>query len=96
MKSQSSKEFKAFVLFTQDTPDHLKALNAAAKSDDVALCLLKGKSDKALSSYKIDPGAKNTVLVYRDRKVTAKFVNWTPKDAQKLQAAIDSTCAAAP
>ena len=93
MKTHSKDEFKAFLLFENAKPDALKALNKQTHGDDVALCLLKGSSDPAMGQYKVSPSAHSTVLVYRNRTVVAKFVNWTPKDAAKLQAAIASACA---
>ncbi len=73
-----------------DDAPHLKELNSAEKADNVGLALLKGKNDEAISSYKIntDASVKNTVIVYRNRKATAVFVNWTPKETDKLNAAI--------
>lgn len=91
-KSNEKAEFKSFILFVQDDAAHLKQLNTAEKSDNVGLALLKGASDEAIGGYKIntDASVKNTVIVYRNRKATAVFVNWTPKDTDKLNAAISS------
>ena len=91
----SKQEFKSWLLFVQDQPDHLKALNQAVHADNIGLCLLKGKDDQAIKSYAItvEPGIRNTVILYKNRKVTGKFINWTAKDADRLRAAIDSTCA---
>ncbi|MFN8612091.1 MAG: hypothetical protein U0931_31390 [Vulcanimicrobiota bacterium] len=91
-KSNEKAEFKSFVLFVQDDAAHLRELNSAEKSDNVGLALLKGASDEAIQGYKIstDPGVKNTVIVYRNRKATAVFVNWTPKDSDRLNAAISA------
>jgi hypothetical protein len=91
-RSNEKAEFKSFLLFVQDDAQHLKELNAAEKADNVGLALLKGPSDESLRGYKIntDPSVKNTVIVYRNRKATAVFVNWTPKETDKLNAAISS------
>lgn len=77
-------------MFVQDTPEHLKELNKAEKADNIGLALLKGPQDESLAGYKIstDAAVKNTVIVYRDRKASAVFVNWTPKEADQLKAAI--------
>lgn len=74
----------------EDDAKHLKDLNAAEKADNVGLALLKGKNDESLQGYKIntDPSVKNTVIVYRNRKASAVFVNWTPKETNQLNAAI--------
>lgn len=65
-------------------------MNQAEKADNVGLALLKGTQDESLAGYKIntDPTVKNTVIVYKDRKASAVFVNWTPKEADQLKAAI--------
>ena len=49
---------------------------AKAKFDNIAMAYLPTK-DKAIQNYKVnvDAAVKNTVFVYRDRKVVAKFVN---------------------
>lgn len=94
MKSHSKDEFKAFLLFENAKPKALKAYNQETGGDNVGLCLLKGSSDPAMAQYKVSSSVQNTVLVYRNRTVVAKFVNWTAKDSAKLQAAIDSACAA--
>ena len=74
----------------QDTPEHLKELNRTEKADNIGLALLKGSQDESLPGYKIstDPAVKNTVIVYKDRTTSAVFVNWTPKEADRLKAAI--------
>ncbi len=78
------------MLFVADDAAHLKQLNSAEKADNVGLALLKGKSDEAIGGYKIntDPSVKNTVIVYRNRKASAVFVNWTAKETKELNAAI--------
>jgi hypothetical protein len=82
------KDFKAFVMFQNETPERLEAMNKAVKADNVALTLLKN-DDEALQGYKINPEAKNTVIVYKQRKATAVFPNFDPKkDAARLQQAI--------
>ncbi len=51
------------------------------------------KADSALTNYKINAGAdvKNTILLYKDRKIAAKFVNLdatTPEGLKKLNMAV--------
>jgi thiol-disulfide isomerase/thioredoxin len=64
----------------------------SAKIDNIGIATL-GVDDKALKAYKVNASAdvKNTVIVYKDKKVAAKFVNLTDskEDLAKLQAAID-------
>ena len=48
-----------------------------AKAQDIALAYLSPK-DGAEKAYKVNlaPDVKNTVMLYRDRTVTAKYVNF--------------------
>ena len=84
------KELKAFCAFWDESPQELTQLNKTLHLDDVGLTTLKGGSDEALKGYSIDTKNKTTVLVYKNRKVTASFVNYdASKDAVKLEAALD-------
>lgn len=88
MTRHKDKDFKAFVMFQNETPQRLQAMNKVEKADNVALTLIKN-DDEALHGYKISPEAKNTVIVYKMRKATAVFPNFDPKkDAGRLQQAI--------
>ena len=55
-------------------------------ADKVSLCLLK-PNDEALTGYKINSSAEisNTIIVYRDRKVTGKLFNWKPSQVDALR-----------
>ena len=84
------KELKAFCAFWDEKPEALTQLNKTLHLDDVGLTTLKGGNDEALKGYSIDTRNRTTVLVYKQRKVTASFVNYEAKrDAAKLQAALD-------
>ena len=80
MKENAASELKAFVIVLTDTPEEtaklLEAVAARVKADTVALAYLS-KKDAAVSDYKVNVSAdvKNTVFVYRDKKVSEKFVN---------------------
>ena len=87
----TAKEMKAFGVFWAAKPEALKKLNSDLKLDGVGLTMLKGPTDPALHDYSINTKNKSTVIVYKDRKVTASFVNYdAKKDAAKLQQAIDA------
>ncbi|HRI43758.1 MAG TPA: hypothetical protein PLL78_09770 [Fimbriimonadaceae bacterium] len=76
----SNKEFKGFVIFlTSDKPATEKAIVEANKKlgyDAIAMATL-APGDSAVKNYKVNVASevKNTVFVYKDKKVTAKFVN---------------------
>ncbi len=97
--ANKAKKFKAFVVFIN--PRHesaavmnakLAKLGAEEKIKNVALAYLSGPADPAIADYKINTDAtvRNTVFVYRARKVAAKFVNFTAdaSDLKTLDAAI--------
>lgn len=90
VKKHKDKELKAFCAFWDEKPQALTQLNKTLHLDDVGLTMLKGGNDEALKGYSIDTQNKTTVLVYKNRKVTASFVNYdAKKDAAKLEAALD-------
>ena len=53
------------------------SLAAKKKLDHVALTYVSGPEDEAVKAYRINTGAKvkNTVLVYKNRMVSSKFIN---------------------
>ncbi|MEW6277640.1 MAG: hypothetical protein AB1758_03375 [Candidatus Eremiobacterota bacterium] len=86
-----SAEFKAFVLLMPEDPavEKLKP----PQSDNVGIALLKGVGAEALELYKINPEVRNTVIVYRDRKVSETFVNLdVSRDGARLEKAIVGVC----
>jgi hypothetical protein len=43
-------------------------------------CLEAGTDPKLLEEFKLNAAAKNTVIVYRNKTVTARFANVSPND----------------
>ena len=96
-ENANKSNFRAFVVFLIDPKDAaqtsktLAAVAAKNKFNKVALTWLD-KSSRSVSAYKVNTGSdvKNTVLVYKDRRVTQKFVNLhsTKEGLGDLQAAI--------
>ena len=89
-----AKKFKAFVVFINPQRESASAMTAQLakigadeKIKNVALAYLPGPDAPAIADYKINTSSevKNTVFVYRARKVAAKFVNFTA-DAPHLKA----------
>lgn len=70
----------------------LTAIADKAKAQDVCLAYLSTR-DPGVKAYKVnlDPSVKNTVMLYRKRRVTSKFVNWVSdeKSDAALKSAID-------
>lgn len=78
--AKGDENFKAFMIFISDDTEKIKAkLEKVAKENDfgkIAMAYL-APDDKAIEAYKINlaDDVKNTVFIYRDKKVAAKFVN---------------------
>jgi len=81
-KEKSKSELKTFVIVLTDpakvkeTATLIEALAARTGANDVAMAYLP-KNDGAIADYKvnIDSDVKNTVFIYRNRKVDTKIVN---------------------
>lgn len=96
-KQANSSNFRAFVVFLIDpknADETSKTLASVAEKNNlnkVALVWLD-KSSRSVSTYKVNTSSdvKNTVIAYKDRKVTQKFVNLrsTKDGLSDLQAAI--------
>lgn len=86
-------EFKAFVIFTRGSDADLKKLNKELKADNIALTTVDGLRADGMRKYNVNPAAKSTVFLYRDRTVKAKIVNYNAKsDAKTLSSKIDLIC----
>lgn len=93
---RKSAKLKTFVIFVTDNPkETAQMIEGVAKKtmfNDVAMAYLP-KSDSAVKAYKVNTGAdvKNTIFVYKDRTVQAKFVNLKAdkKGVTELQSAIN-------
>ena len=95
VKQEKEAEFKAFVVFIKADEKAVAKLAEENKIDNVGFVLVKGPDDPALKAYKIDTSDKvrNTVIVYANKTVTAKFVNLdADKDAKRLKKAIAEAC----
>ncbi len=85
----SKKEFKAFMINLTHCDACVDGTKAVAKKSglkNVAMAYLP-KTDEAVKAYKVNTSAdvKNTVFVYKNREVVAKFVN-LKADAEGLKA----------
>ena len=94
IKDHKKSEFEGFMLMMTMCDDCVGKANkfaSSTKAKSVHIALMPTDSN-SVKSYKIslDPKVKNTILVYKEKKVVAKFVNLTAskKDQEKLKAAI--------
>jgi len=80
VQKNGDQELKAFFIFVSEDgtalSPKLAAMAEKAKANDVALAYISPK-DYSLGAYKINlvPEVKNTVILYRNKRVTSKFVN---------------------
>jgi hypothetical protein len=80
MVANKNKKLKIFAIFLDGSKEKMEPmltkLAEKAKAPDMSLTYISPKDD-AIKAYKInlDPEVKNTVLLYRDRTVTANIVN---------------------
>jgi hypothetical protein len=89
------KRLKAFFVFISDSGKAIEPLLSAlaqkSNAYEVALTYLS-RGNPAVADYKINlgPAVKNTVMIYRRRRVTQNFVNLQAddKDLASLQAAL--------
>ncbi len=99
VKEHADKKLKAFVVFINPFGDPSEAVEARLAKlveqkglRNVAVCYLPDAKHPAVAGYGIntDASVKNTVFVYRARKVESKFVNLAGNAAglAELKAAI--------
>ena len=92
-KANEHEDFKAFVYFLDGTPDQLKKLNEELQADSIALALIPDDElEETLELYDVNTEVQSTVLVYKNREVTHKVVNYTDEDADEIKKAIDTIC----
>ena len=97
-ETKTTAQLKGFVIFLTDkssAPALSKTLEKTAQdtgANDIAMAWLD-KSDRAVNNYKVntDKEIKNTVFVYKNRAIAAKFVNFVAdkKGLAELNKAID-------
>jgi protocatechuate 3,4-dioxygenase beta subunit len=96
---QGSANLKAFLVFIRPGSEtdeqfasQLRSFAEQNKLQNVAVTYVPAPTDGAVKQYQINTDGKvrNTVFVYRNRKVASKFVNLTAdaKDLQRLSGAI--------
>lgn len=76
------KHFRAFVVYLNPKglkdagiAEQLRQVATKYKLKNVALTYLSSAHDDAAKEYAINPSAKNTVLIYSQRKVVANYVD---------------------
>jgi hypothetical protein len=89
VSQQQKRELKGFVIVLDSTPEHLKQMANDLKIAQIGICYPDPETRQDdLKAYKINPGANNTVMIYKDYKVAANFVNLDPIDFDQVAAAV--------
>ena len=85
VKAHSDKELKAFIVFMNPTRKNEQGLSSQAaqvarlaKTQNIGVAYLADPANPSISEYQMNPDRKvrNTVLVYRNKQVASKFVNF--------------------
>ena len=95
MVANKDKKLKAFVIFLSDNGKAMESKLAAiadkTKSEAISLAYISPKNE-AIEAYKIkiDPAVKNTVMIYKRKRITSTQVNLVAdeKGLGTLQSAI--------
>jgi hypothetical protein len=89
VRRQSAMDLKAFVIVLDGTPDDLKSEAVSQGVKQIGFCYPDPATrDVDLKDYKINPSADNTVMIYKDYKVAANFVNLGYGDFNQVETAV--------
>ncbi|HWG43454.1 MAG TPA: hypothetical protein VN688_11765 [Gemmataceae bacterium] len=81
---------KGFVIVLDATPDKLAKMATERRITKIGLCYPDPQTRKKDLGelYKVHPQALNTILVYKDYKVTANFVNLDARRFNAVESAV--------
>ena len=89
VSAHRNKGLKGFVVVLDSTPLKLAKTAKRAGVSRSALCYPDPSTkEEDLRAYKINPAATNTVLVYKDYTVAARFVDLSANDFGRVEAAV--------
>lgn len=83
-------QLKGFVTVLDASPAELELIAAQNGVTLASLCYPDAKTGKKdLAAYHVNPDVANTVMVYKDYKVTASFIDLKASDVAKLESAVE-------
>jgi hypothetical protein len=89
VNQQQKRDLKGFVIVLNSTPDRVKQLGADLKISQIGFCYPDPNTEKQdLKDYKINPAAQNTIMIYKNYKVAANFVDLDPADFDQVETAV--------
>ncbi len=85
----AEKGLRTFVVYTGGTElkPAIEQMTQESKITIPVTYLSEGKTSSGLQGYKINPEARNTVMTYKGKKVTATFVDVDEKTFPKVEEA---------
>jgi protocatechuate 3,4-dioxygenase beta subunit len=96
---RGGKRFKAYLIYTNpgraplpEVDSKLASLGRELGLRHVAVTYVPSPTDRETAALnRINPGTRNTIIVYRQRRVMDKFVNFEPTDEnlERLSAAVN-------
>jgi len=87
----SAIKLKGFLVVLDSPPDHLKQMANDLNITQIGVCYPDPVTrDHDLQLYKINPSATSTIMVYKDYKVKANFVDLDAADFDKVAVAVNS------
>jgi hypothetical protein len=89
VRAHRDQGLKGFTVVLDSTPEKLAKIARKAGVSQSALCYPDPASrDEDLKAYKVNPAATNTILVYKNYMVTARFVDLSSKEFGRVEAAV--------
>ena len=90
--THSTKELKGFVIYSRGDPQKLVQLAKDKNITQAAIAYLKEAKDTSgkniFQLLKINPQAKSTILIYKDRKIFANFVDISSENFKFVEEAV--------
>lgn len=96
VEKNKASDLKGFSIFMTQDESHVASLNKWVETIDYTNVgwAYVGKDDPSIGQYKVNTDASilNTVLIYKNRRVVAKFINLgrDEKSLDQLDKALDS------
>jgi protocatechuate 3,4-dioxygenase beta subunit len=89
VERRQASDLKGFLIVLDESPQQLAAMADELKLTHIGVCYPDPATrDHDLKAYRISPSAGNTVIVYKDYKVAADFVDVTPADFARVETAV--------
>jgi hypothetical protein len=90
--SHADQGLRAFVVF-EGGPELKPAIEQVTRENKITIPLTylpQGKASSSLREYKVNPEARNTIVTYRNKMVTANFVDVNPNSFTKVTEAAEA------